>query len=323
MNQIGPQTLSASLGLWAMLIVFSCASSGKSPSDQTTSPDTAADSGGAALDCAAYLTPDIAGCLQVDEYDENADTRWPDLTRRQYDDLSRLLSWDVRGGESPDTELVCGNRWTGDILVDEWCRGTSNYQYTNLYDTQGKPSGREYDAGADGTLDKVWTYTLDANDRIVEVTVDDDVDGTPDALQTFTWDESGHLVRETWDYTYNGVADYIRSLEWDGDNLLVEHFDTNGDGIDDRRTEWAYNENGQPVDSWEFEGDNTQASESTHWTYDGCALVEEVTASLAGSVTRTQWGQDERGRTTSRIEDWDEDGVADRIWVTTYQCPGG
>ena len=303
------------------LVAAGCGTSpaGKSSADTTASPDSAADSG--ALECGPLVAPDPAGCISIEESDPEARGRWPDLLRRQFDARGHEVSRDVRGGEQPDTELVCRTEWDGDDILSEQCAGVSVYTYTYTYDAPGFLAASTYDAGSDGVLDKVWSHLTDADGHVVETTVDDDLDGEPEAVQTFAWD-AGHLVEETWDYTYDGAIDYRRTLEWRGDLLASEAEDTDGDGTVDREMVYTYDELDRPVEALLYKDGSDSVSETTRWTYVDCALDSRTVTDAGGNRTALTYTVDDLGRVVLEVEDWDADGSPDRLWATDWICPG-
>ena len=262
-----------------------------------------------------------AGCLEVAEFDPEARGRWPDIQRRQFDGAGHERSRDTRGGEEPNTERVCRTEWDGDRQLSETCAGISVYAYAYSYTAEGHPESARYDAGADGEIDKIWTYVTDDSGNIVEAAIDDDVDGTTDALQTFAWDEDGHRTEETWDYTYDGVVDFRRSYVWDDGMLVQELEDSDGDGSVDVEIVYEYNEFGRILRSEQFEDGSGTAAETTVWTYVDCALDNKVTFDAGGNRTTTTYVVDDLGRVVFQQEDWNDDGAADRFWATEWFCP--
>jgi len=299
-------------------------SGGPGPQD---SQDTASSS------CGPIEEVDVSGCLEIIEADPDGDARWPDLTRIQYDGDGRELSRDFRGGDAPNTELVCRTTWDGALLTEERCGGASIYRYAYTYDSAGHPVSQVYDAGDDGSVDRRWVYVTDGDGNVIEATSDDDDDGTANAMQAFAWDADGRLIEETWDYTLDGAIDYRRTLVWaDGnfgmgtaseDGLLMEQLeDSDGDGTDDRHTVWTYDELDRPTEQQRFDNGSSTPAETTRWTYAGCALDLATTTDAGGNRTEVAWVFYDNGRTQYQIEDWDADGSPDRMWATTWQCPG-
>jgi len=295
-------------------------------SDPADSHDSAGDS------CGPIDRIDLRGCIETTEADPDGDARWPDLTRVQYDGEGRELSRDVRGGDAPDTEVVCRTSWDGDLRMEERCGGISVYRYTWSYDGDGHLASQVYDAGDDGSVERRWVYVTDGDGNVLEATSDDDDDGTPDALQTFSWDSEGRLIEETWDYTLDGVVDYRRTLMWaDGnfgagtvseDGLLMEQLEDNdGDGTTDRQTVFTYDELDRPIEQQRFDNGSSTPAETTRWTYAGCELDVATTTDAGGNRTEVAWVFHDNGRPHYQIEDWDGDAVPDRLRATTWVCP--
>ena len=289
--------------------------------------DTAVDT------CAPLAKIDLRGCLEVQESDPEGDGRWPEVTRIQYDASGRELSRDLRGGEAPDTEVICRTSWEGDRLTEERCAGASLYRYTYEYDTDGHLVGQIYDASDDGSVDRRWTYVTDSDGQVIEASSDDDDDGIADAMQTFSWDSAGRMTEETWDYTLDGSIDYRRTLVWadsssgpgtvSEDGLLMDELeDMDGDGTNDRHTTWTYDELDRPELQQRFDNGASTPTETVVWTYAGCMLDVVTTTDAGGSRTDVAWVFDDRGRPSYRIEDWNGDGAPDRLWATTWTCPG-
>ena len=301
--------------------VLGCSSSEKAGSGPGDPRDTSGAAETGSEDCAPVEAFVPAGCLEVVEFDPEARGRWPDIERRQFDADGQELSRDTRGGEEPNTERVCRTEWDGDRRLSETCAGVSVYAYVYSYSAEGFPESSTYDAGADGEIDKTWTYVTDAAGNIIEAAIDDDVDGMTDALQTFAWDVDGNRTEETWDYTYDGVVDFRRSYAWDDGLLVQELEDSDGDGVVDVEVVHQYNEFRRIVRSERFEGGGGTAAETTVWTYMACALDTKVTFDAGGNRTTNTYVVDDLGRVVFQQEDWNDDGVADRYWASEWFCP--
>ncbi|MBO84578.1 MAG: hypothetical protein CL927_04415 [Deltaproteobacteria bacterium] len=305
------------------LFMGACGSSdpGKPSGDGPSGADSAGDSDTGSDVCVPPEPFDVAGCLEIEEFDPNAAGRWPNVERRQFNENGREQSRDTRGGEEPNTERICRTEWDGDRILSEQCSGVSIYRYEYVYSADGFLESSSYDAASDGVLDKIWTYSTDAAGNVLEAAIDDDADGVIDAVQTFAWDADGNQVEETWDYTYDGVVNFRREYIWTEGLLVQELEDSDGDGTNDVEIVYEYDELNRILRVERFEAGSTTAAETSTWTYVGCALDTKVTFDAGGNrVTRSYW-TDDLGRVVYEQEDFDTDGTPDRIWATEWICP--
>ena len=154
-----------------------------------------------------------------------------------------------------------------------------------------------FDAGADGTVELVWTWRFDGRGLPVRVTGDMWADGTDDSEMRYTYDEEGRLIQR----------------DWDGDS----------DGHPEGRTIQYYDEAGHNVVTEEdHHADGVLESRTTR-TWSGPELIlEEIDRGADGTVDSLVRIQSVDGRKVRSEHDQDADGVVDGVRTFAYDAAG-
>ena len=112
--------------------------------------------------------------------------------------------------------------------------GTADRIRTYTYDAYGNRTRYEYDSDGDGTADEIRTYTYDANGNETRNELDSDGDGTVDEITTYTYDSNGNRTRSEYDNDADGTADRIYTYTYDTNgNRTSREYDNDGDGTAD------------------------------------------------------------------------------------------
>ena len=98
---------------------------------------------------------------------------------------------------------------------------------TYTYDANGNRTREETDTDGDGVADYIETYTYDANGNRTREETDTNGDGEVDRISTYTYDANGNQTREETDENGNGVADYIIIYNYSNKGYCA----TLGDGV--------------------------------------------------------------------------------------------
>ncbi|MEH6581427.1 MAG: hypothetical protein V7754_05775 [Halioglobus sp.] len=137
--------------------------------------------------------------------------------------------------------------------------------------------------------------------RVTRELIDKDSDGRTDEVTVFEYDATGNVTRMLRDRPANGVANEVVSYAFDANgNLLRQEEDHNGDGILDSVSIMEYDAHGNIMSEFhdDDEGDATGETATFMHQYDSI------------------------GNHTRQEEDWNGDGVADRVDVWTYNASG-
>lgn len=264
------------------------------------------------------------GCLIIQRDDPEGDGRHHDETRTSHDGLGRVVSSDRRAAREYDDWSVCGTTWLDESQreTEEWCIGRSVFSYSWTHDDEGHPTGKEYDAGLDGVVDRTWAFETDAEGRITISNQDQDLDGETDSINTFEYDADGQVLREAWDYDADGTEDYVRVYSYDTDgNLLTEETDSDADGALDDIVTWARDADGNPLERIDDEGADGTADLTTTWTWESCKISEVETRDYDGNRVKRTLSYDAAHRRTLESVDADADGVPDSTRSWEYRCP--
>lgn len=280
------------------------------------------DSGTAPASCAPPAW-ELAGCLVQTFDDHDADGRFPEVGSELYDAEGRLVGWDQRSPTEWDSYSACWRVYTGALLVEEVCVGQPAYRTTWAHDDAGHPVSRSYDAGDDGNVDKVWSYTTDSAGHIIAEEIDEDLDGSPDARADFTVDDAGNRTSEQWDYDLDGDLDFTSVSTWEDGRKIREERDTDGDLVTDALLEWDYDAWGQPLESREDDNNDGTSEETTTWSYEDCAPTGHITLDASGRRTVVSLEVDALRRIVRERTDYDGDGTADQDRRIRWSCPGG
>jgi hypothetical protein len=273
--------------------------------------------------CAPYdPSPPLPGCLVTGSEDDQSDGRRLTRSRALYDAVGQLSSFDEQSSEDPDDWVLCGYAWRPDGAPElEWCVGRALYTYTWAYDGDGEPTGKSYDAGSDGVLDKQWRYETDGLGHITFEEEDADLDGQGDSSVTRVWE--GELpVLEEWDYGGDGVADFRRSWTVEAGRVIEERTDADADGVTDESITYTYDALGNlTVEAEDADADGTPDLSTTR-VYADCLLESAESIDADHNITRWTWLHDSEGRPVEERTDWDIDGNADQLSTWAYSCPG-
>jgi hypothetical protein len=166
--------------------------------------------------------------------------------------------------------------------------------------TDGRVRTREWDAGADGTIEQIDTYTYDARDRLTRITATDPEDGGVDSVQRWTWHGDTDLVA-TWvlDVRFDdGTLSESASSTWDYDDQeRLVHATSHQDGLRSER------------DSV-YDGDAPEPS-SAH--------VVETEAGVADREMDYTWTWDDEWRLLDEV--WAVEGREQQHQVWVWTCP--
>ena len=139
-----------------------------------------------------------------------------------------------------------------------------------------------FDTDDDGTIDRIETYTHDANGNRTRTDFDDDADGRRDRIETYTHDASGNLTRTAFDDTGDGRIERTQTYTLDAaGNRTETRFDDDNDGGIDR----VAHHNVDSVVRWDIDTDNDGGIDFSGAFPDHAGL-EVVLLSLAGSGNR-------------------------------------
>jgi hypothetical protein len=180
------------------------------------------------------------------------------------------------------------------------------YALNNLYSGLGitpmiyVPAIGENDSDADGTVDKRYTYTYDANGNMAMWEFDIDADGTVDSRYTYTYDVNGNMTMYAYDSDADGTVDkrYTYTYDANGKRTMFEE-DSDADGTVDKRTTYTYDAYGN----------------MTMYAYDSDA---DGTVDLSYTYT-----YDANGNRTMQEDDSDADGTVDKRTTYTNQLATG
>lgn len=193
--------------------------------------------------------------------------------------------------------------------------GTIDYVHTVTLDAAGRPTLKQWDEGADGSIESEegWVYDVDGQvvehwedtwrelitpgpDGPTERLIDDNGDGVSDTRYTYTYD-LGALTRVETDYGLDGVdsvTTYVndaqgRPIRSEGSSVYLSFVLVN---------EWTYLD---ANDSYDYVADNDGDGS---WDY----------------TSRTLFDAD--GQTVQFLQDVDANGVIDMDVVTTWHPDG-
>lgn len=312
-----------SLLLSTVLLLSACAPEG---GGGAAADDTSFIVGAEPETCTTEAPDHWPGCLIVQLDDPEGDGRHFDETRTSYDGFGRLVSTDRRSAREYDDWSVCGTVWLDEdgteAIAEEWCVGRSVFSYRWTHDDDGHAIGKEYDAGRDGEVDRVWDFETDAEGRITTSSQDQDLDGETDSVNTFEYDASGNVVREAWDYDADGSEDYIRVYTYAPDGwLLTEETDSDADGAVDELVTWARDASGNPLERVADDGADGSADLTTTWTWESCKVREIQERDVDGNRVKRTYSYDAAHRRTLESVDADGDGAPDSTSAWEYRCP--
>ena len=274
--------------------------------------------------CITEAPRHFPGCLIIEREDPEADGRHFTEVRTSYDGLGRVVSTDRRAARDYDDWSVCGYEWLGDGVtpLSEWCVGRSTFVYSWEHDENGYPSRKLYDAGIDGTVDRIWLYETDTAGRITWAGQDQDLDGSVDSSTTYQFDSNGNLTAEVWDYNEDGGVDYRRTFTYDdAGNLLTEETDSDGDGVLDSITTWARDQFGNPLEMVEDDGADGTTDVTRTWTWQACKATQIEDRDRDGNRVRTSLTYDTAHRLSSTATDLDGTAGAEATTSWEYICP--
>jgi YD repeat-containing protein len=212
------------------------------------------------------------------------------------------------------------------IEIDSDGDGTADRIYTSTYDANGNRTRYERDSDGDGTADVITTYTYDANGNQTRQETDSDGDGTVDQIRTYTYDANGNRTRQENDYGGDGTVDEITTYTYDANgNQTRQESDFDGDGTADVIYTITYDANGNMTRTeYDREGDGT-VDQITTSTYDanGNMTRQETDSDGDGTADQiTTYTYDANGNQTRQESDFDGDGTVDGIYTSTYDANG-
>ena len=286
--------------------------------------DTAASDGAAEPDAACPVEPynPVAGCLVTHALDFDADGRLLDYDHSWYNEDGDLISYDERNGEDYTDWIACTRTMAGPGRpASERCVGRSTYTYTWTYDGSGILTGRTYDTGSDGLLEKTWADAADAEGHITGEEIDSDADGITDSSVVYTY-EGDLLTEEAWDYDHDGVVDYTRAWTYTDGLWTTEDTDKDGDGVVDATRTIDRDADGLPTELREDDDADGEANIVTTYSYVGCDLESTLTRDVDTAPVRDTYRYDAQGRKIGRTTDFGDNGDPDSTDAWTWACPG-
>ncbi|MFQ6550605.1 calcium-binding protein [Aestuariibius sp. 2305UL40-4] len=224
----------------------------------------------------------------------SADSAWTSSIR-EYDETGAL--------SRSETESISADGRSRTMSVDQDGDGDVDYQMVGEIDFDGTTTSAYTELAADGTSQNEITIESAANGLTHSASFDLDADGTVDITRTtttsFTFD--GSAVTTFTETFGNGTLAYAETEVSAADGLSgTTTFDTNGDGQIDGTNAWqtTFNADGsrETIDETRYADGDLRS-----------CFVETVSAD---------------GRTIVRTDDYDGNGVADKITETVIRADG-
>ena len=249
---------------------------------------------------------------------------------------------------------------TSQGLIDSRVVKNFRYALAHYYERQEisasftVPSVLEIDFGATGIIDRIDTFTYDANGNVLTEEEDATGDGVGIfvATRTYTYDANGNVltdanaaIAKTATYSYDanenqltkswyndadGLPDEIITYTYDANgNKLTESYDSDADGLPDDITTYTYDAGGNMLTvSYEYgavslaNGEENSIAKSTY-DANGNRLTESYDHNGNGTIdsiiTNTY---DANGNQLTRSNDNNADGTIDSISTYTYDANG-
>lgn len=182
------------------------------------------------------------------------------------------------------------------------------------------------DAGNNGTIDSVRTWTVDGRGFRVAAARDNDGNGTVDRYETSEFDDHGNLLGTATDNDGNGTVNRRTTREFDGNGLLVaERIDTDGNGAPNNIARYFHDDDGNLV--------RREFDDNADGTLD---RIQIATFDAAGDLRRFDYDNgangtidrietrtfDDRHNELLRTTDSNGDGVPDRSDRSEYDTAG-
>ncbi len=155
-----------------------------------------------------------------------------------YDSTGQLLGADYSGSQ-PDESYTYdanGNRTNTGYVIGDGNRLVSDGTYRYMYDADGNRTSRFVwvDADSDGQIDtseksQITSYSWDTRNRLVSVTSYATEGAAPTQIVAYSYDLENRLLGENLDSNGDGVVDHQTRYAYDGRQIIAE-FDKDGTG---------------------------------------------------------------------------------------------
>ncbi len=155
-----------------------------------------------------------------------------------YDSTGQLVTADYSGSQADEayTYDSNGNRTSPGSVIGDGNRLLSDGTYTYTYDADGNRTSRFVwvDADTDGQVDsneksQITNYSWDTRNRLVSVTNYAAEGGSPTQIVAYFYDLENRLVGENLDSNGDGVVDHQTRYAYDGRQIALQ-FDKDGTG---------------------------------------------------------------------------------------------
>ena len=198
------------------------------------------------------------------------------ISSYEYDSIGNTTRWEFdrdSNGSADSFETYAydelGNRVRTELDID---RDGSTEDISTFTYTLGRMTRLERDQGANGTIDRIETYTYDESGHLLREEVDRNADGSAERIHTYTYNEQGNRTREDTDRDGDGSADQSRIYVYhDATNnyqLQEERLDMDGDGTPEQITTYSYDENGNLRRTEKDDGGNGSIDSTVEYAYD-------------------------------------------------------
>lgn len=198
---------------------------------------------------------------------------------------------------------------------DRWQPWRRSYSWS-----YGRVLGVENDVGADGSPDRVYHYSYDADGHMVSLRTDswDAGQVVRSKREVYVHDDSGRRIRTEGDNESDGRLDYTYWYSWVEDLIVRIEVDGTGDGTSDTIIEYAYDDLGRVSEVSVDRGRDGAIEELTRlfYTDDGqLARSETYHRSVLEDTTTVQYDAD--GRVARIIHTGPAGGTE---WSYSYSC---
>ncbi len=192
-----------------------------------------------------------------------------------------------------------------------------------FYDEVGRLTASEFDAGANGTLERTTRRIIDGQGRLILEEVDEGGEGIPDLRFMLEYDDAGRLSAQEQDSDGDGYPDVRREFSYGPDERLIsEAVYGQPDGVLLERTMYTYGNADAPVLVEHFQGPMQTLSWRLDSVYDALGRpVERVLFENSNSETqRSTTGYDDAERLSREELDVDGDGTLDARIIRRYDA---